>query len=340
MEFITQDLSPRRAELLARLAAERANLLLRLEGLDETTLSDAPVAGGQTVAEMLAHLAFREAHAADRFGKLAGGRYDEIQSLGDENADDETMRARFAGIPFDEALALLLKERRGFLLALGQVDNEALTRPTALRTRQRETPHRWAARLYQRDAEQAAMLARWRKTMPPNDPILRAIHRALLRPILALSRREFLALASLVPEAKWETRPLDGTWTLKQMVGHLADYEGLGVVALKAVAAEREPVYKTPIPDFEAFNVARGVAWGEETWNEVWANYLANRHALLLIADTLSDEALARPFPAPWLETTTACGFLLDMAQHEQEHADALRRALGLRPLPRRLGRA
>ena len=28
------------------------------------------------------------------------------------------------------------------------------------------------------------------------------------------------------------------------------------------------------------------------------------------------------------------------MAQHEQEHADDLRRVLGVKPLPRRLGRA
>ena len=47
----------------------------------------------------------------------------------------------------------------------------------------------------------------------------------------------------------------------------------------------------------------------------------------------------ARPFPAPWQSTTTAGGYLLDMAGHEQEHADALRRALGLPALPRRLGR-
>ncbi len=337
MEFITQDLSPGRAELLARLAAERANLLLRLEGLDEATLSRAPAAGGRTAAELLAYLAYCEAHAADRFGKLAGDRSDEIQPL---SGSDEAMPAHFAGILFDEALALLLKERRGFLLALGLVDDEQLNRPATLRAGRRETPRRWAARLYRRDAAHATALARWRATMPPNDPVLRVIHRALLRPILALSRREFLALASLVPAAEWETQALEGSWTLKQMIGHLADYEGLGVVALKAIAAEREPVYKTPILDFEAFNDARGAAWGEETWNEVWANYLANRRALLLIVDTLSDEALARPFPAPWLETTTACGFLLDMAQHEQEHADALRRALGLRPLPRRLGRA
>ena len=64
---------------------------------------------------------------------------------------------------------------------------------------------------------------------------------------------------------------------------------------------------------------------------------MATRQALLAVAATLDDAALARPFAAPWPATTTACGYLLDMAGHEGEHADALRRSLGLPALPRRL---
>jgi hypothetical protein len=126
---------------------------------------------------------------------------------------------------------------------------------------------------------------------------------------------------------------------LKQVLGHLSDYERLGVVALRQVAAGREPGYEQTIETFEAFNVERGEAWAGQPWAEVWAQYVATRRALLEVALSLDDAALARPFTAPWLTQTTACGYLLDMAGHEQEHAEALRRTLGLRPLPRRLNR-
>jgi hypothetical protein len=146
-----------------------------------------------------------------------------------------------------------------------------------------------------------------------------------------------MALAELVPAAERGTRQVEGDWTLKQIIGHLADYERLGVVALRAMVAGREPVYERTIEDFETFNREQGVFWDRATWAEAWAVHGAARRALLEAAAALDEAALARPFVAPWLTTTTAAGYLLDMAGHEQEHSDALRRGLGLPRLPRRL---
>ena len=72
-------------------------------------------------------------------------------------------------------------------------------------------------------------------------PSLRVIHCALLRPVPALAQQEFVALAAAVPADERESRPLEGEWSLKQIIGHMVDYERLGVIALKAVAVGREP---------------------------------------------------------------------------------------------------
>jgi hypothetical protein len=343
MEPDAQDDPGRRSQLLARLAAERSHLLLHMEGLDEETLNHSPVFEGWTAAGLLAHLAYWESFAANRLVMLVDGRRIEIQPLGGDDTletRNAAMRARFANLPFVEAVAICQKERRGFLLALAQTSDEALGRRVRLRPGWRVTPYKWARWPYRHDAEHAADLARWRKLYPPNDPSLRTIHRSLLRPILGLSRQEFLALATLVEPGRRETRPIEGAWTLKQVLGHLGDYERLGVVALKAMAAGCEPEYDTAIPDFDGYNAGRGATWAATSWAETWATYLATRQALLRVAETLPNEALARPFPAPWPAMTTACGYLLDMAEHEREHADDLRRAFGLPALPRRLGRA
>ncbi len=331
MEFIAQDISARQARLLAHLTAERSHLLLMLEGLDESALANEPISGDWTASTLLAHLAYWEAFAAGRLGEPADGRQNPNRPLGASTIDarNAALRAQFAELPFTEAVAMLQKERRGFLLALGQYPDEALRREES-RPGRHLMSRKWATWPYRHDTEHAAEIARWRQSRPPLDPSRRVIHRALLRPLLGLSQQEFLTLAALLPADERETRPLDGEWTLKQIIGHLIDYERLGVIALKAIAAEREPAYGEMIPDFDAFNNSRGSAWAEMLWNEVWANYRATRRALLLITETLPDDALARPFMAPWSEMTTACGYLLDMAQHQREHADALRRAFGL----------
>lgn len=343
MESIPQGISVERAQLLARLAAERAFLLGQFEGLDESALSGSPIADGWTAAALPAHLAYWEAFVADRLFKLADGRAAEIRPLtGDDpvEARNDATQSRFARLSFQEAVAINLKERRNFLLALDRASDVMLTRRIRLHPGWRTTPRRWATLPIRHDAEHSADLVRWRRGFPPNDPVRRVIHRALLRPILALSRAEFLALAALVRPEERETPLPEGEWSLKQLLGHLADYERLGVIALKAVAGGREPVYDTVLADFDAFNNERGAIWGKTAWDEVWATFLATRRALLIVTEALPDDATARAFAAPWPGMTTPCGYLLDMAQHEQEHADALRRALGLPLLPRRLGRA
>jgi hypothetical protein len=315
---------------------------MQLEGVDEETLANKPVVDAWTVPSLLAHLAYWEAFAADRLAKLAGGRRGEIRPLGGDDsleARNAAMRAQFTRLRFSEAAAACQKERRNFLSALGQLPDDALGRRVRLRPGWRVTPNKWARWPYLHDAEHAADLGRWRRTLPPNDPSLRVIHRSLLRPILGLSRSEFLALAALVPSGERETRPVEGKWSLKQVLGHLSDYERLGIVALKAIAAGREPHFGITITDFDTYNAGRGTAWAVEGWSEVWASFVATRRALLLLVESLPDDALTSPFTAPWPETTTVCGYLLDMAQHEQEHAEDLRQAFGLSNLPRRLGR-
>lgn len=343
MEADIQTISPRRANMLARLAAERAYLLAQFEGLDDETLSESMIAEGWTAAGMLAHLASWEAFFADRVGKLAHSRRTEITPLtGDDpiQAHNASLKPRFDRLRFSEGMAISQKERRGLLLALGQLPDDLLFKRVRIRPGWRITPHRWVAVPIHHDAEHAADVVAWRRGFPPNDPSIRRIHRSLTRPILGLSRQEFLALAALVPSQERETRPLEGTWTLKHILGHLIEYERLGVTALKAVAAGRQPQYETTIADWDGFNNERAATWAATSWAETWAHYRATRQAMLLAAESLSDEELTRPFEAPWQQTTTACGYLLDMAQHEQEHADTLRRALGIRALPRRFGRA
>ena len=333
MDFIPSNRSLPQAQLLARLAAERTHLLLQFEGEDEAALTNEPIIGQWTAATLLAHLALNDAHAADQLFKLADGRstaipLDAVGAM--PEAHDAALQTQFAHLTFAEAVALSQKERRGFLMALGRCSDETLEQPA---------PRGWTTQSYRHDAEHAVDIAQWRSSRPPTEPSLRVIHHALLRPLLGLAQQEFLALAALVPEEERNDQTLEGDWSLKQMIGHLVDYERLAIVALKAVAVGREPVYETSIPDFDAFNNNHAMAWSDRADDEVGAYYRATRRALLLVAEVLPDEVLARPFAAPWPETTTACGFLLDMAQHQREHADSLRRALNLPPLPPHLGR-
>lgn len=343
MDTLQTSQSPARAQLLARLAAERTNLLQRLEGLDETALTHDPVFEGWTAAALLAHLGYWDALTADWLAKLADGRRADIRPDGviDGPLDgrNAALQRQFAGLPFAQAVAISQKERRNLLLALERLPDATLFRRVQLRPDWRATPAGWLRRRHRHDAAHSADLARWRANYPPNDPSLRFIHRTLLRPLLGQARAELLALLALIPPEARETQAIEGQWSLPQILGHISDYDRLSVLALRQLAAGEMPSYEATFVDIETYNTERGPFWASAPLAEAWAQFVATRRALLAVAETLDDAALVRPFTAPWRTTTTACGMLMDMAGHDQEHSDALRPVLGLPVLPRRLNR-
>ncbi len=154
MDVLESSISPRRADLLARLAAERSFLLQQLEGLDEATLTHDPVFGGWTAAGLLAHLAYWDALTADWLAKLADGRPGDIRaagivdgSLDARNADTQR---HFAGLPFAQGVAMCQKERRGLLLALQRLPDTTLQQRLYLDTGHRATPAHWVRRRQRR----------------------------------------------------------------------------------------------------------------------------------------------------------------------------------------------
>ena len=108
------------AQLLARLAPS-APIPLQSEGEDETALTHEPILDQWTAATLLAHLALEDARWPMNSFRSADGRGPDIlvgRGRGRE-AHHAVQHTQFAHLTFAEAVALLQKERRGFLMALG-----------------------------------------------------------------------------------------------------------------------------------------------------------------------------------------------------------------------------
>jgi uncharacterized damage-inducible protein DinB len=334
-------ITARRAELHARLAAERANVFYVLRGLDEETLCTTPVSDGWTVRDKLPHLGYWDAFYADRIQRLVDGRRLEIDLPADDAARDDlnaTARHMFSHMNWGQAVAVAVKERNGLLATLARTPDDVFFGRFYLGQGRRASPATWARARYAHDAGHAAQIAQWRDTLPPHTAAPKPpASKVILRPFLAASRRELMALAGLIAADERHTRPVCGPWTLRDVLSHLTGYEFMAVTALRDLSAGRTPYFEKTIRNFDAFNEAQALARRDVAWPQTLDDYRAVRKALVTLVDTLSDAELTQPFTAPWGSPITGYQYVFGLAIHEQEHAAILRRALRLPALPRRL---
>lgn len=323
--------TPWRNQLLARLAIERANFLRQLRGITETVLTTQPVHDTWSVRDILVHLGSWDAFHTERMSMILNGRINAIRELGEEDAVD----ARNADIltfsrdlSLEQALAVCLKERGGFRATLKRIPDELLHQTIVMPWGWQTSMQQWVEWRYEHDAEHAAELNAWRNQLAQEEkrqvgPIF------LLRAILKASRKEFLGLAHLVPAAERSRRPVCGVWTLKDLIGHLTDWEKVGVDGLRQLVAGHTPEFDEPIDDFVTWNNAHAAARRDQPWDEVWDDFKQTRETFMALVEQMKEADWQRPFTAPWDSQINGYFWVNVWAGHDHEHAADVRNALG-----------
>lgn len=317
-----------RLTTIANLAAARANLLHQFRGLDADSFNTV-VSGAWAAKDMFPHIAYWDAFHTDCLAKVPGNASQSIhinansQELADEN---EQLRLRHQSTPLEQTWAMCLKERGGFLATINRLTDEELFTQIELADGRTIYPYEWVERHVAHDAGHAAELAAWREALPAearqqNSP------KFIIRALLMATRKEFLTTATLVAAAERDSKAVCGVWTLKDVVGHLLDWEMVGIDALRQLAAGQTPEF-APIPDFEAFNTNHAAARREQSWGHIAGLFTETRQELLTILDRLSDAALKRPFLTPWNSTTNGSDWVQIWSGHEHEHAADVKTAV------------
>ena len=330
-----------RKQLMARLAAERNFLLRQFWGLDETTLTTVPVTGDWTAKDILAHIAFWDGFANERMSRAIDGRLHELHAVGGQAAIDAHNRERsqqFQEMPLETAVATLLKERRSFHALLKRISDHDLHRQLRLADGHRTRLRVWARSRWRHDANHAQALASWRKKLLPNSQEPQIGPKYILRALLQSTRKEFLRTADLIPDTQRTILPVCGVWTLKDVIGHLTDWEKVGLDGLKQLAAGRTPEfdYAIPIP-FDEFNRKNAAARQTQSWTEVWHDFTTTRQDFMTTFDNMPETQLECQFMPPWQHPINGYRWLTVWLSHNHEHALDLVAASATNGWPQRL---
>ncbi len=327
-----------RQQLLARLAAERAYLLLQFRSLDEETLTSIPAVGSLTFKNVLLHVAAWDAFHTEKISLVRNGRFAELVELTPEslNRRNAELEEQFQDISLERALAVCLKERAGFLAELKRVPDEALHKRMTLPSGHRVRMRTWARWRFLHDMDHAAQLEAWRQQQS-QETVRQVGPKYILQAIFNAARKEVLSLIPLIPEEERVSRSVCGVWGLKDLLGHLTDWERVGLDGLCQLADGKVPEFDYEIPDFDAFNNKNAEARSGQSWADTWADLTQTRKDFTDLFDQLPEKSLARPMPTPWGGATPVYFWILVWAGHDHEHAIDVRQALQLQSWPRRL---
>ncbi len=306
---------------LARLATARAELLYSVLGLEEAALTSIPVGGDWTAKDMLAHVAAWEAWTVDRLGMALSGRAAEMVGV-EAETENPRIHAERTAWPLCRAMAELARTHASLLSALQAASEEDLERRYAAPWG-KVRPNRWLEMLVEHDQEHTASIVAWRQAAGL------AEHRlgpgCVLLTALAAAREELLAWAALTPQDHRDTEAVCGVWTLRDVLGHVTDWELFALDSLAAKAAGRVAGLAYNGDEHE-WNTVHAAARQSQSWEAMWADLMATRRQLIAAVSALEDADLVRPAPSAWDPQDTAYAWVRICVEHDREHAAGLRR--------------
>jgi uncharacterized damage-inducible protein DinB/predicted RNase H-like HicB family nuclease len=313
-------LNTRRRHLLARLAAERAGLMQQLLGLDYHSLTEIAVTGGWSVKDVLAHIA-----AWDRWEQriMRAMQLEEVVDLSavhDVDSTNQSVVAQWRGQAFDDVLEEAEVARAEWTQWLGGLAEEEFFRGRRYGGWDWSFPGCMEVQ-WRHDADHAAQIAAWRADdVPVSGPAARSV----LLAALAAAREELMAAVALVPEEQRTTRPLCGDWTLKDVLGHVGDWEWIGVEFFGSMAGG-QPSEIQLVTDIDAWNASHAKACASHSWDAVCADLQASRQQLVEIVCLMSSADLMRSHQAPWGKVGASYDLICEYVSHDREHAQGLR---------------
>ena len=149
--------------------------------------------------------------------------------------------------------------------------------------------------------------------------------KSILVAALDAGRAALLATGDLIPAAERSSRPVCGTWTWQDVIGHVTDWEIYCVEGLRTLAAGKPVEYN---PDEEQWNRQHAAERHGEPFEKTWEDFVQARRDLLDLLDGFDDARLAQPANAPVAFLSRYYFWFSDCALHDVGHAERLEATL------------
>ncbi|GIK43035.1 MAG: hypothetical protein BroJett011_68680 [Chloroflexota bacterium] len=301
--------------IISDLKYGRTRLLQAIEGLSRRELTELQIYEGWTIKDVLAHVIGWDQRVLRTLPLMLQNRASEVASVEVDDFNRESVQSWR-----DKSLAEVLSEvqstHQRILEILSGLDHKEVDMRRERHGRIITIRSYVIDVMIEHDREHAAEIELWRKNLEQSvDP--RAVEADL-----AQERAAFLAAIEGLSEADLVERNAAGTWSVKDVVGHITDWERLMLNAARHIHDPSLPVV-IPVTDDE--NEIMASRRAKESWKKVSHDFHEVSQAVdsFVAGLKMGDWTLRGPYPWPNDQGTLA-ELLWHITTHYTDHLPGL----------------
>lgn len=301
--------------IISDLKYGRTRLLQAIEGLSRRELTELPIYEGWTIKDVLAHVAGWDQRVLRTLPLMLQNRASEVASVEVDDFNRESVQSWR-----DKSLAEVLSEvqstHQRILEILAGLDHKEVDMRRERHGRIITIRSYVIDVMIEHDREHAAEIELWRKNLEQN------IDSRAAEANLAQERAAFLAAIKGLSEADLVERNASGTWSVKDVVGHITDWERLMLNAARHI---HDPSLPVVIPVTEDENEIMASRRTKESWEKVLHDFYEVSQAVdsFVAGLKMGDWSLRGPYPWPNDQGTLA-ELLWHITTHYTDHLPGL----------------
>jgi hypothetical protein len=147
--------------------------------------------------------------------------------------------------------------------------------------------------------------------------------RAALRERIEGGCQRVLTAVEGIEPTVLENQPAVGSWSARDVVGHLADWQSEMLDAAEHILGGPKPRFQ-PIKNTQGFNSMRAALWGVEPWEAAQSDFEQSCARMSAFLERITPEQLEAIGPYPSGEIGRLRKLLGRAAEHLEEHAGQL----------------
>lgn len=300
--------------IVSDLKYSRSKLLESIEGLSWRELTETPIYEGWTIKDVLAHVIGWDQRVLRTLPLMLQNRASEVAGVEVEAFNRESINA-WRDKSWAEVLSQVQSTHRQILEIIAGLDHMEIDLRRERNGRIITIRSYVIDEMTEHDREHAAEIDLWRKNMEQNlDP-------EAVKESLSQYRADFLAAITGLSEADLLDKNACEGWSVKDVVGHLVDWEQL---MFEAACHIHDPSQPPALPAGEAtddWNAIMAAKRETDSWEKIF-HELTDLHQKLdrfVAGLKMGDWTLRGPYPWPNDQGTLA--ELLDhIATHYPDH--------------------